>query len=192
MFASHVFSIGLVLLASAAPPAISLRVRGAERADYPVLSRFFKAVDSYVVQHHRLFEPIPDEIMCLPPDALEEAGRLAAVPRDMRPAPREGGIFGPEVAAWFRQRLESTLVRHRYDRSALLDDMDEGVLVAPPVVVNEPLDWMILEGTLGGLTRELPLLPEELGYRFVGRDLVLVDLETNIVVDVVRGALPAY
>jgi hypothetical protein len=37
----------------------------------------------------------------------------------------------------------------------------------------------------------LPELPDELQYRFVGRDLVLIDLHANLVVDVLREALPA-
>jgi hypothetical protein len=37
----------------------------------------------------------------------------------------------------------------------------------------------------------LPGLPAELEYRFVGRNLVLLDAEANLVVDVVREALPA-
>jgi hypothetical protein len=36
----------------------------------------------------------------------------------------------------------------------------------------------------------LPELPPELQYRFVGADLVLVDIGAGLVVDVLRGALP--
>ena len=37
----------------------------------------------------------------------------------------------------------------------------------------------------------LPDLPAELEYRFVGRNLVLLDAEATLVVDVLREALPA-
>ena len=36
----------------------------------------------------------------------------------------------------------------------------------------------------------LPELPPELEYRFVGRDLVLVDMFGSFVIDVLREALP--
>jgi hypothetical protein len=36
----------------------------------------------------------------------------------------------------------------------------------------------------------LPELPEELEYRFAGRDLVLIDIHAELVVDVLRRALP--
>jgi hypothetical protein len=38
--------------------------------------------------------------------------------------------------------------------------------------------------------QELPPLPEELAYRIVGRDLVLVDSKANLVVDLLHEALP--
>jgi hypothetical protein len=37
--------------------------------------------------------------------------------------------------------------------------------------------------------RALPPLPEELEYRFVGRDLVLIDVTANLVVDVLRKVI---
>jgi hypothetical protein len=40
------------------------------------------------------------------------------------------------------------------------------------------------------MLRRLPELPPELEYRFVGRDLVLVDILTSVVVDVLRDAVP--
>jgi hypothetical protein len=36
----------------------------------------------------------------------------------------------------------------------------------------------------------LPALPEELEYRFIGRDLVLVDVHADLIVDVLKDALP--
>jgi hypothetical protein len=36
----------------------------------------------------------------------------------------------------------------------------------------------------------LPELPGELEYRFLGRDLLLVDVLANLVVDVLHDALP--
>ncbi len=35
----------------------------------------------------------------------------------------------------------------------------------------------------------LPRLPHELQYRFVGRDLVLVDTHADLVVDILRNAV---
>jgi hypothetical protein len=41
------------------------------------------------------------------------------------------------------------------------------------------------------LLAELPPLPEELQYRFVGRDLILWDVHAGLIVDFVPNAIPA-
>jgi hypothetical protein len=40
------------------------------------------------------------------------------------------------------------------------------------------------------LLANIPKLPEELEYRFVGRDLILLDTEAQLVVDFIRRAVP--
>lgn len=42
----------------------------------------------------------------------------------------------------------------------------------------------------GPVLRALPDLPPELEYRFADRDLMLVDVRANVVVDVLRNAVP--
>jgi len=40
------------------------------------------------------------------------------------------------------------------------------------------------------LLQKLPTLPDELAYRIMGRDLVLVDSKANLVIDLFHEALP--
>jgi len=40
------------------------------------------------------------------------------------------------------------------------------------------------------LLEALPPLPVELQYRFIGRDLLLVDVEADLVIDILPNALP--
>jgi hypothetical protein len=40
------------------------------------------------------------------------------------------------------------------------------------------------------ILKRLPLLPEGLEYRFMGRDLILRDVKANLIVDFVREAVP--
>ena len=47
-----------------------------------------------------------------------------------------------------------------------------------------------LQTTPPTLLQDLPHLPPELEYRIVGRDLVLQDVEANLIVDFIPGALP--
>src|SRR3970040_1445575 len=72
MVASHVLRV--LVFALFVAPAVAI---GAQRTapvpfdpDYVVVPRFLPAADEYVVQHHRLFEPLSEEFMCLPEDTI--------------------------------------------------------------------------------------------------------------------------
>jgi len=56
-------------------------------------------------------------------------------------------------------------------------------------MVNHPVPWGVSAARWPALTM-LPPLPPELAYRFIGRDLVLVDVHANLVVDILDLALP--
>jgi hypothetical protein len=60
----------------------------------------------------------------------------------------------------------------------------------PPVEVNGPFPWAFGAAVPSVLLDRLPALPEEVQYRFIGRDLVLVDVDANLVVDILPDALP--
>ena len=161
-------------------------------SEYMVVSRFLTAVDAYVVEHHRLFEPLPEGMMCLPDDTIARLNALAEVPREARKAPREGEIFTPDVADLFRRLLTTRLFGDEYSGADLAAEMEKRAVVALPVRVNEPPAWDIDNAVLLPLFSGLPPLPEELEYHLIGRDLVLVDVPSNLVVDVIRAALPTH
>ena len=56
--------------------------------------------------------------------------------------------------------------------------------------VNEPFPWVSGNGMLPTVLELLPDLPPDIEYRFVGADLVLIDLRSELVVDILRDALP--
>lgn len=194
MVASHVLRVWVFALFVV--PAVAI---GAQRTapapfdpEYVVVSRFLTAVDEYVVQHRRLFEPLAEGFMCLPEDTIAVLNALAGVPREARPTQREGEIFSPDVADLFRRRIAATLHGYEYDHADLLAEMDVEELVAPPILVNESLPTGTGHVMLPWLADALPLLPWELAYGLVGRDLILIDVESNLIVDVIRAALPLY
>jgi hypothetical protein len=193
MVASHVRRVSV--LALLVVPALALAAQrtapAASDAEYVVMSRFLTAADAYVVLHHRLFEPLSEEFMCLPADSIAALNALADVPREALPAPREGDLFSPEVADLFRRRIAATLQAYEYNPADVLAEMDVEELVAPPVLVNEALPRGI-GLMMPWLAGALPALPEELAYRLVGRDFVLIDVQSDLVVDVIRAVLPLY
>lgn len=192
MFASRVTRVAvLILFFAPAESAVAQRTAAVDvDRDYTVLSRFLKAVDAYVVQRYRPSESLSSEFLCLPEDARFAVSAVAEAP--LLPSPlREGDIFGPDVADLFRRRIAATL-REYDNRADLLDEMEEEELVVPPIRVNSPLPWGTGNVILPSIADALPPLPEELAYRILGRELVLVDMESDLVIDVIRAALPKY
>ena len=160
--------------------------------EHRAVSNFLNAVDHYVVVDHRVTKAIEPGVMCLPDQTLAEINELADIPFDARPMPQEGDIFAPDVAEIFRDRIGAALRHQGINVWDLVAEMNEDELMASPVIVATPLPWGVGDRTIGYLTAGLPSLPEELEYWLVARDLVLFDLRANMVVDVLRAALPVY
>lgn len=113
--------------------------------------------------------------------ALEE--RL----RTMRAGAKPGDIFTPEIAEHIRNVIKQEFQGARLRK--LKKDVAETKGV--PVRVNYPYperkEFAEMPPTL---LLKLPQLPKELRYRFVGRDLLLVDREALLILDYVTDALP--
>ena len=114
---------------------------------------------------------------------------LAAAIVEARRGARQGDVFTPEIAVTIRR-----LVRYSCDRdfAQLLmlthDDLDRPL---PPPMVNGR--WPIgapLPTMMPDLLAELPRLPAELEYRFVGGDLILLDIDACLIVDVIPDVIP--
>lgn len=194
MFASRLLPL-VAVLALAAPAFAATTPRQAmtpqELREYQAVSRFMRAVDNYVVTH-RIAAPVGPELMCLPDGVVAAINDLAAIPLDARPAPREGDIFALDVADMFRDRIARAARQHEVNVWDLVSDMNEDEMVAPPVRVNEALPWGVGDRSIQWLVSALPALPEQMEYRLVARDLVLFDARDDVVVDVLRVALPMY
>jgi hypothetical protein len=97
-----------------------------------------------------------------------------------------GLLFTDEIGTGLRRRLASLLQGEngRNVRGAILDANPAGSVAAgAPYPSAAPLSTVptaVLEA--------LPPLPDALEYRFVGRDLIVRDMEANLVVDVLQDA----
>ena len=103
---------------------------------------------------------------------------------------RLGDIFTPDVARQLREGIRKAF------RGSEGRDIRRTILESDPVVpsvlrVNEvyPEEFPVTTMPPTLLSR-LPILPAELVYRIVGRSLVLMDMKTNLIVDVLRNAIP--
>jgi hypothetical protein len=157
------------------------------------IAGFAAAVDHYVNLHRRLERSLPPEGMFDDPEdmfAAREALRFALV--DARPTAREGNIFTPGIAEVIRHRLEAAIQEHNYSPREVLAAINEERLPGmPEPEVNGEYPWMIGSTVWPTLLAALPPLPRELEYRFSDRNLVLLDVHANLVVDILPNALPA-
>jgi hypothetical protein len=102
----------------------------------------------------------------------------------------EGDLFTPAVAKVFRERIADALTARGFlpeeVTAASIEEIEEG---APLPVVNGRFSWMRGAAMWPCVLSALPLLPDDVQYRIVGRELVLVDVHANLVVDILREAL---
>jgi hypothetical protein len=111
--------------------------------------------------------------------------------RAARPFARAGDVFTPAVSRYFRTRIDALVRETGLDVTTAIEppDEDEVVIAAAPCVA-EPVPWNAGPVMWPSMLAALPELPPELEYRFIGRDLVLIDMLANLVVDVLHDALP--
>jgi hypothetical protein len=156
---------------------------------HPGLSEFEANVRRYMDVRKTAIRSVPKPGKKEDPAALaahEQA--LAAAIRKARPAARQGDIITPSARSYF-QTLTTRRVRGT-DGAAVKDTLRQG---NPPVdkegadvklEVNAVYPKAAPKTTMpASLLARFPRLPKELEYRFIGRTLILLDTEANVILD---------
>jgi hypothetical protein len=158
-----------------------------------LVERFNQRVQAYVAMHRQVerFLP-PQQIFTDPAEARRSMVGMANAMRALRPNAAEGDVFDTEIGNLFRDDLWHAL------RQAGINPETVAVEMVPEMPgeyevpeVNGNFSWALANAMPPCVLRALPELPIELQYRFVQFDLVLVDLHANLIVDILRDALPA-
>jgi hypothetical protein len=124
------------------------------------------------------------------------AQALATAMTAARSKAKPGDILLPEIRPLFRKLLAEQLLGPDAlaARKALSEGNsaeEEGETVPVVVRVNAPYPKGAARSTVpASVLLTLPTLPECLHYRFVGRDLILVDTVAQIIVDFMSTAVP--
>jgi hypothetical protein len=153
--------------------------------------QFIQRVNAYMEFRSDFVEVVPPLVTLSDAQAIEIASNALAVSlRAARPQARIGDIFTPEVVAEFRQRIDDAIEHQSCAAADLMFEMNsEAPAASVPLAVNARFDWAHGAATPGFLIAALPALPDELQYRFVGGDLVLVDVPARLIVDIMPVAL---
>lgn len=106
-----------------------------------------------------------------------------------RAGAKAGQIFRPDVAAYIRATIKDEFKGR--DRQELRETVLEADTKGVPLRVNytypETKELVEMSPTL---LLKLPQLPKQLRYRFVARNLLLVDRENGLIVDYMLDAIP--
>ena len=120
-------------------------------------------------------------------DARRKA--LAARVQAARPGAKVGDIFTVESRPIFKRLLSPQLrgANGTENKAAIKDD-NPGAL---PIKVNAPYPSKEPLSTVPpDILKALPVLPDDLDYRFVGKHLILFDAKARLVVDILPNAIP--
>lgn len=154
------------------------------------LDVFARRVAGYVELHRRAAAAFPPPHLTADYEQTRRAtDALAAAVKAARPGAQCGDIFVAEAGDIIRARVAAVIAEREYD-VALMRRAWRRDHAPQPAVVNERFPWPGGDPLWPLLLWELPPLPRELEYRFVDRDLVLLDVAADLVVDVLPAVLP--
>ena len=186
----------LLLIPLALPPIVDvpqptrdcwLEVVTAETIEERTIADFQAQLDAYVALQRRLARSLGPATMFGDDEGDMWGGQLRAALVAARPLARQGEFFTPSMAGVVTGRVDRALLR---GIAAIPVRLYEPLPGESPPAVNAAFPFVGVSVEWPALFRELPALPPELGYALWGRDLVLVDVDANLVLDVLPEALP--
>lgn len=151
---------------------------------------FEEKVKTYVKQREEVRKKIPALSKEATPEQIQTfQTKFLDQIRAVRAPAKKGDIFVPQIADYLR-----TIIRMEFkgtDRAQLRKTVLEAETKGVPLRVNYPFpETKELTEMPPTLLLEIPQLPKEVKYRFVGRHLLLVDTDNGLIVDYMMNALP--
>jgi hypothetical protein len=109
--------------------------------------------------------------------------------RAARTGAKPGQMFTPAIAAFIRTTIRSEFkgTERKELRETVLEADTKGVPLRVNYTYPETKELVEMPPTL---LLKLPNLPKQVRYRFVGRNMLLVDRENGLIVDYMLNALP--
>lgn len=151
--------------------------------DGETLADFGRRVQDYSSLRERLETGLPSlQITTNPDEIIRTESLLARRIRAARASARRGEIFTrsmeTQVKKLIRARVETTTLIAEDNPGEFRLRLNASYPKEKPVATMPP-----------NILLMLPELPDDLQYRFVGRQLVLLDVRANIVIDYIRYAI---
>ena len=159
-------------------------------ADKAAIDVFEKQVKDYIELRNKVRANAPKLSKDSTPEQINAyRTTLQDSLRSARPNAKRGEFFRPETADFIRRTLKAEF--QGKDRQELREQIFETETTGVVIRVNYPYAQSAeLSEMPATLLTKLPQLPKELRYRFVGHNMLLVDRESDVIIDFMPDALP--
>ncbi|HEY5837834.1 MAG TPA: hypothetical protein VIT19_02285 [Pyrinomonadaceae bacterium] len=179
--------------AQAAKPATATQATTAAQpsaVDRAAVQRFEQRVKDYMKLRNAVKAKVPKLSKDATPQQIETYREsLEAGVRNARTNAKRSDIFNHDGSDYIRRTLKLNFVGK--DRVELRNIVFDGETATVKVRVNypypEPAEFVEMPPTV---LLNLPQLPPEVKYRFVGRNLLLIDEDISLILDYMTNALP--
>ena len=172
------------------PPPPAPSPRASVNPTAPAVEEFMKRINEYVALHKKLEDGMPKLPKEATPEQIDKREReLGARIQAARATAKPGDLFTPEMTAIVK-RVMAIVLKGPEGQKLRSSIMDENVKDLP-LKVNQRFPTIIPMATMPPeILKALPELPEEMQYRFVSSQFVLLDPHANIVADFIPGVIP--
>jgi hypothetical protein len=181
-------ALGTVIVALGMAPWLPL---SGEPQNSFAVHRFNEQIAAYMVIRQNVAQRVGvPEASSNASDIIAMQANLAHALRKARPRAQGGDIFSADVGVEFRRRIHDVLEQRQVSADALVADLRrESPETFCTLAVNGSFDWRFGAMMPTVVIEALPDLPWPLQYRFVCRDLVLLDVDAGLIIDILPDAL---
>ena len=188
LFAQEINALGTVPLGlqSQAPlqqPAMTAREK-------TTVAEFDKRLKAYIKLRNVVKDKLPKLSKDSTPEQIEAYRKsFEEQLRSARTGATSGNLFRAGVASYIRKTLRTEFQgKDRAElRAVIFDEETAGIPLRVNYTYPEKKEFAEMPATL---LVKLPQVPKELRYRFVGKNLLLVDRDNNLIIDYMVDALP--
>jgi hypothetical protein len=179
--------VAAMCLGSAAQQATAPMTRPEDAATQ---QDFMKRVDQYYALRNKLGGNDTQQTNSAAA-ATNKQAELATKVRQQRASAKHEDIFTDKVEELFRREIRAS---YRGGNGVRIQKSLNHGEPTPKIALRVNAQYpssLPLQSTPPTLLQNLPRLPKGLEYRVVGRDLILYDSATNLIVDYIHEALPS-
>ena len=179
-----------ILWCGTAPDSSFAGLQAPVNADAAAFDAFSKRVAEYTALQKKVSAGLPALPAKPTPQQLDDHQRALGLGiMQARKGAKKGDVFGPDMPALIR-RLLAPVFKGPDGAQVRAAIIEEPHPVVPIVNARYP-DEVPLSTMPPDVLRLLPKLEEGMEFRFIDRHLILLDVKSHLIVDVIDNAMPA-